>query len=159
MFILFLGLTLYFASNKERKEERKKLCLVNILLRFSVLILFFFVSLIEEKRSLCLTFSEFFISHKLKTLRQTTAAKQFYLARIQVFIGSVSYRWLYWGSFLMKSNFNWRLLWTILIIFFVVTIKIIYLWVQYNRCCILSWFSSHFIDSTGAKCAWNNLPH
>ena len=93
MFVLFLGLTVYFASNKERKEERKKkLWLVNILLRFSVLILFFFVSLIEEKRSLCLTFSEFFISHKLKTLRQTTAAKQFYLARIQVFIGSVSYR-------------------------------------------------------------------
>ena len=90
MFVLFLGLTVYFASNKERKEERKKQWLANILLRFSVLILFFFVSLIEEKRSL--TFSEFFISHKLKTLRQTTAAKQFYLARIQVFIGSVSYR-------------------------------------------------------------------
>ena len=75
MFVLFLGLTVYFASNKERKEEIKKQWLVNILLRFSVLIIFFFVSSIEENRSLCLTFSEFFISHKLKNLGQTAPAK------------------------------------------------------------------------------------
>ena len=92
MFVLFLGLTVISHLIKKERKKEKKQWLVNILLRFSVLILFFFVSLIEGKRSLCLTFSEFFISYKLKTLRQTTAAKQFYLARIQVFIGSVSYR-------------------------------------------------------------------
>ena len=75
MATLFLGLTVYFTSNKEIKEERKKQWLVNILLRFSM---------IEENRSLCVT-SSFFIPRKLKSLRQTNA-------RIQVFIGSVSYR-------------------------------------------------------------------
>ena len=49
----------------------------------------------------------------LKSLRQTNA-------HIQVFIGSVSYRWFDWGSLLMKSKFSWRLLYAILISFFVV---------------------------------------
>ena len=87
MATLFLGLTVYFTSNKEIKEERKKQWLVNILLRFSM---------IEENRSLCVT-SSFFIPRKLKSLRQTNA-------RIQVFIGSVSYRWFDWGSLLMKGK-------------------------------------------------------
>ena len=67
-------------------------------------------SIIEENRSLCVT-SSFFIPRKLKSLRQTNA-------RIQVFIGSVSYRWFDSGLLLMKSKFSWRLLCAILIIFF-----------------------------------------
>ena len=134
-------------SNKERKEERKKQWLVNVLFRFSV---------IDENRCLCLT-SSFFVSHMLKSLRQTNA-------RIQVFIGPVSYRWFDWRSSLMKSKFSWRLLCAILIFFFfffffVITLHIIYLWVQYNGWCILSKFSSHLIESTGTTCLWNNLPH
>ena len=57
--------------------------------------------MIEENRSLCVTFS-FFISRNLKSLRQTNA-------RIQVFIGSVSYKGLFHQKTLLltKTEFEW----------------------------------------------------